>query len=293
MDAMLTMNQIEAKMASLQESLTAQSLSPQAERIAEALESFGGMGAMSAALRNKNFESAAKEAEKLAQKLAKDPSGATALRRGEAVAEMLAKESASAQKRGNSPLSEALSQLSSSASKNAKTGQVPNEQVSPATKAMKDQFSKEAAFQNRGRMVSTGKSQLDALRSKLRGESGEAPPSLCKGNGDSKSGKQPGGNQAGTEPGGKPEGDPTNLADAGKSEHLTGTLGDEGESETTASSTKSGTATQTSAGTKADLSEYLALSEKAVADEALPLAHRRTIRSYFERIRPVAETKSP
>ena len=45
----------------------------------EALESFEGMGAMSAALRNKNFESAAKEAEKLVQKLAKDPEQAERL----------------------------------------------------------------------------------------------------------------------------------------------------------------------------------------------------------------------
>ena len=288
MAAMLAMNKIEAKMASLQDTLSAQSLSPQAERIAEALEAFEGMGAMSAALRNKNFEAAAKEADKLGQKLAKDSEAATALRRGAAVAEMLANEAAAAQKRGNGQLSESLSKLSAAASQNCKSGSVPNRQISPSTKSLKDQFSKEAACKNSGRAVAIGKSQLDALRAKLRGEGCEAPPSLCK----NANGNMPGGNQAGTGTAGDPIGARTKLAEAGQAEQASGVMG-EGESEKVTTSANSGTSAAAASGTKTGLAEYLELSEKAVADESLPLAHRRVIRNYFERIRPAAESKIP
>ena len=292
MAAMLAMNKIEAKMASLQETIAAQSLSPQAEHIAEALESFEGMGAMSAALRNKNFESAAKEAEKLVQKLAKDPESSTALRRGEAVADILASEAAAAQKRGNGSLSDPLTKLASAASQNCKNGSIPNKQISPCMNSLKDAFSKESACKSCGRMVSIGKSQMETLRCKLRGEPCEAPPSLCKNGSCSKPGSKPGGSKAGTGTDGQPLADQTNLAEAGQSEQVTGVLG-EGETEKITLSASSGTPGAASEGCKTKLAEYLELSEKAVADESLPLAHRRAIRNYFERIRPVAELKNP
>jgi hypothetical protein len=288
MAAMLAMNRIEAKMSSLQDALAADSLAPQAARMAEALEAFEGMGSMSAALRNLNFDAAAKEAEKLGAKLDKDPAGSTALRRGEAVAEMLAKEAATAQKRGNSALSETLSKLSAAASQNCKNGSVPNPQLSQCLSPLKNQFCKESACKSCGRMVSLGKCQLDALRQKLRGEPCEKPPSLCK----SGSGNKPGGLKAGTGTDGQPLGDPTKLAAAAETDRLTGTMG-EGESETVTTSANSGTPGATSAGTKTSVAEYIELSERAVADESLPLAHRRAIRTYFERIRPVAESQHP
>lgn len=288
MAAMLAMNRIEAKMSSLQDALAAESLAPQAARMAEALEAFEGMSSMSAALRNLNFDAAAKEAEKLGAKLDENPAGSTALRRGASVAEMLANEAATAQKRGNGELSETLSKLSSAASQNCKNGSVPNSQLSQCLSPLKNQFCKESACKSCGRMVSMGKCQLDALRQKFRGESCEKPPSLCK----SGSCNKPGGLKAGTGTDGQPLGDPTKLADAGETDKLTGTMG-EGESETVTTTANSGTPGTTGAGTKTSMAEYIELSERAVADESLPLAHRRAIRTYFERIRPVAESQHP
>lgn len=285
MAAMLAMNQMEAKLSSLQESLSAQSMDAQAAGIAEALEAFEGMGAMSAALRNQNYEAAAAEAEKLQKELAKP--GSTNMRRKEALAEMLANEAQTAKSRGNSSLSDALSKLSETAQRNSQKGSVPNEELQPCANGLCEQFSKESTMKARGRMAAIGKSQLDALRSRLRGEECEAPPSLCQ-----SSGNNPGGQQAGKGTDGQPLGDPTELAQASHSEKVTGVLG-EGESEVTVSSTNSGTSAAAGGATKADISEYFDLSQKAVADEALPLAHRRTIRTYFERIRPVAETQIP
>lgn len=288
MAVMLAMNRIEAKMATLRDTIASESLSPQAARMAEAFEAFEGMGAMSAAVRNRNFESASKEAEKLGAKLEKDPGGISALRRGEAVAEMLAAESSTAQKRGNTSLSDALSKLSSAASQNASKGSVPNQQISPGLDSLKNQFSSEARRKNSGRMLSIGRSQLDNLRKKLRGEPCDGPPSLCK----ACQGDKPGGNKAGTGTDGQPLGDPTKLAEAGQSDKVAGTMG-EGESETVTTSASSGSTAAAAASTKTGLAEYIELSEKAVADESLPLAHRRAIRVYFERIRPVAESNHP
>jgi hypothetical protein len=204
---------------------------------------------------------------------------------------MLASESKTAQNRGNKPLAESLSQMSTAASKNASKGSVPNQEISPGLKSLKDQFSREAAAKSSGRMVSIGKSQLDDLRKKLRGEPSDGSPSLSK-SGQGEKGDKPGGLQAGTGTAGQPLGDPTQLADAGLKDKVTGTMGD-GESEVTTTSASSGSSAAAGDGTKTSLTEYIELSEKAVADESLPLAHRRAIRTYFERIRPVAESKKP
>ncbi len=291
MAAMLEMNRIEEKMNAMEEAINKDSLSAQAAQMAEAFEAFEGMGAMSAALRNQNFEAAEKEAEKLGAKLAKDPSGQSELRRDEAVAEMLASESKTASSRGNSNLSEALSQMSQAASQAGQKGSVPNPQLSPPVKTLQNQFAQEASRKNRGRAASMSKDQLEALRRKLRGESeceGMKMPSLCK----ACIGNKPGGLKAGSSPGGPPQDEQTELAEAKVQESATGQQG-EGESETRTLSSSTGTGASVGGGRKANFSEYVELSQKAVADENLPLAHRRVIQTYFERIRPVAENKTP
>jgi hypothetical protein len=71
-------------------------------------------------------------------------------------------------------------------------------------------------------------------------------------------------------------------------EQLTGVAGD-GESEVRTLADTQGSATAASVGREQAFAEYAELSKQAVADENLPLAHRRLIRTYFERIRPVAD----
>lgn len=287
MAAMLEMNRIEEKMSALEQSISQDSLAPQAATMAEALEAFEGMGAMSAALRNKNFEAAANEAEKLAAKLNKDKQGQTALRRDQAVAEMLASASQNAGNRGNNALSEALSQMSSSAQKS--NGSVPNDQLGEPTKTLRDQFSQESSRQNRGRAASLGKKQMENLRRQLRNESNPSScPSLCQ----SCLGDKPGGSKAGNGTTGDPKGEQTTLADAGFNENVAVQVG-EGESEVVAMSSSNGAGGTTAAAKPTTFNDYKELSDKAVADENLPLAHRRVIRAYFERIRPVAESNSP
>lgn len=292
MAAMLEMNRIEASLSKMQDTVAQESLSPQAERMAEALEAFEGMSGMSAALRNKNFAAAENEAEKLSRKLAGAPKETSALRRDAAVAEMLASESKTAANRGNQNLSDALSQMSQAAAQAGKPGSVPNDQLSSPTKALKDQFAQENSRQNRGRAMALSKEQLEALRRRLRGEEDDGapkPPSLCQ---SCLGGDKPGGKKAGTAPGGDPKGEETNLAQAGVTENGQAAIG-EGESETRTLSSTAGSGAQVAAGKPTAFSDYAELSQKAVADETLPLAHRRVIRTYFENIRPVAETSKP
>lgn len=63
-------------------------------------------------------------------------------------------------------------------------------------------------------------------------------------------------------------------------------IASEGESETTTVKTTQGQAETLRAGRTASFQEYQKLSQQAIADEAIPAAHRETIKRYFEKIRP-------
>ena len=284
MAAMLAMDRLDQQLGALQAEIDKDSMSSQAGGIADAMESFAGAGAMSAALRNQNYEQAAREAEKLREKLAKKPEESTEVKREAASSEMLQTEAQNASNRGNQNLSNTLNELS----KLAKTGSVPNKRLQGLMQKLGEQFAMEEARQGRGLAARLSKKQMELLRRKLRGEDPKEGLllSLCQ----SCLGR--GGNRAGNGSGGDPRGTPTELASAGVQERVTGTMND-GETQVTVTSSASGTGTSVSGGRKATFSDYVELSQKAVADENLPLAYRQVIRAYFEKIRPVAETPTP
>lgn len=284
MVAMLKMNELESGMGALEQALAEESLASQSAAMAEALEAFEGLGAMSAAMRNEDFSAAAEAAAKRAAELAKDPGGQSAVRRNAAVSEMLGAESKTAAERGNESLSKTLGELSEAAKRAQKSGGVPNEQMAKHLQSLRDQLAKAAMGQDRGRMLALSKQQLDELRRRMLGRKEGAGfcPSLCLA-----MGTQPGGKQAGSGTS-DPVGEAAELAAAGVTEQLTGVATD-GESEVRTLTDTMGSATAASAGREQGFADYAELSQQAVADENLPLAHRRLIRTYFERIRPVAE----
>ena|GEM_PF-6964353 len=289
MEAMLEMNRLEAQLSGLEAQIARESIASHSGKIAEALEAFEGMGAMGAALRQEAFEAAARQAEALKEALGKNREGTTPLHRAAAVSEMLSRQAEAAGKEGHQSLSKALGELAKAAAQ-SKDGAVPNRQLGSPNEQLGREFSKEAARRSRGRMAGIGKQQLDALRRRLQGENPDANrgPSLCQNSGDQPGkGQQSGtGLHAGTGAGGPPLGEQTALADAGREESVSGVLG-EGESETRTLSATSGSGGATAGEDPlAAPADYLELSRKAVADETLPLAHRRVIRTYFERIRP-------
>jgi len=62
----------------------------------------------------------------------------------------------------------------------------------------------------------------------------------------------------------------------------------DGESETTTVKTANGQAEAQRGTRTVRFQEYEKLSQQAIADEALPAAHREAIKRYFEKIRPDA-----
>jgi len=296
MEAMVEMNRIGEQMESLQAALEKESIAADAEAMAEALEAFDGMAALAAMLRRKNFEAAAGEARKLMEKAALAPNQEVPMRRQAAVSEMLAEQAASASGKGRNQLSKGLGQLSQAAARAATgEGSVRNSDLGEAMENLSDEFSNEAQRQNQGRMISMGRDQMEGLRRRMRGEEeGPMGMSLCQMAGMRPGQDGPGGD--GTDPGGKeagtgssdPMADATEMVQPGTSETLTGIWG-EGETEVRTLASAAGSGGVVSPGRAADFSEYAELSRRAVADEKLPLSHRRIIRSYFEEIRPVAE----
>lgn len=289
-EAMREMNRMEAGMSAMEQGIERDSLSPQAARMAEALESFEGMSAMSAALRNKNFPAASDEAAKLAEKLRREAEKTSGLNRAAAVAEMLETEAKTASQRGNSALSNSMNSLSQAAKAGANSSQVPNSSLAKPLTQLQGQFAQEAARKLRGRALSLSKVQIESLRRKLRKEDDKdflLLPSLCKSCCSAAGGSRPGSGTAGP-----PKGEQTNLAEAKTQGAVNGAMG-EGESEIRTLSAGSGSGAAVSAGRQAAFSDYVELSRQAVEDENLPLAHRRLIQIYFERIRPVAENQKP
>ncbi|HWL51192.1 MAG TPA: hypothetical protein VNQ90_02065 [Chthoniobacteraceae bacterium] len=277
MEAMLEMNRIDEAMAAMESAVRSDGISSQAEAMAEVLEAFEGMGALGAALRRGDFDAAAREAGERVSQLESEPDARAALRRDAAVAEMLATQSLAARRNGHGNLSRALEQLAATAG--AKKESIPQRDLVAPTKTLRNEFAQEARRQNRGRMAGLARQQLETLRRRLTGENPrENPfPSLCL----ACNGPQPG---SGTT--GQAQGEATRLAEATREEALTGTIG-EGESETGTLSASSGSGAVQAATKPTRFSDYVELSRKAVADENLPLAHRRVIRTYFERIRPL------
>lgn len=294
-EALLEMNELEQQISALQAATDAESLASEAAALAEAFEAFEGMSALAAALRMENFDQAAQEAEALAQEAAQRPNDARALSRAEAVAEMLARAAQRAGERGMSSASQALASLSEAAKNASKSGQVSNNALKLPLEKMREAFRQQQLLENRGRLLALSKSQLDALRKRVRrdGDLRGAMPSLCQAcqgmMAGMPPGSGPGGKGAGTESGGPPLADPTKLLDPGVAEAVAGVQG-EGESEVVVSSSNVGSSAAVSAGRETTFQAYEELSRQAVEDESLPIAHRETIRTYFESIRPVIES---
>ena len=82
------------------------------------------------------------------------------------------------------------------------------------------------------------------------------------------------------------DGNASALASDRDQQKLGGTANEQGESETTNLSTFNPPPEHAGAASQANFHAYETLSRQAVADENLPLAHRQTIKRYFESIRP-------
>ncbi len=284
LQAMVAIGQMEEQLKAMAAQVEGASIAPHAAAMAGALEAFEGMGALGAALRRNDFQAASREAARGAEALDGAPKAQTAIRRHAITSETLAATARQAAEKGQKGLADALSAMAQKAKASDK---LENRSLSPSLRALRNEFSQEAARRNRGRMAAIGRDQLNTLRQRLQGgQPGECPfLSLAQTNAA--------GQQAGRASGGNPFGDEKEIAPAGRTEQASVGMGEEGDSEITTLSDTQGSGVASGEGGAVALGDYVELSRRAVNDESLPLAHRRAIRTYFERIRPVVEPSSP
>jgi hypothetical protein len=97
------------------------------------------------------------------------------------------------------------------------------------------------------------------------------------------------GHGAGSETDPNRVGAPTELASDRNREHLEGVANEQGDTDTTNLTTLDPNVEHVATRGAANFQAYEKLSQEAIADENLPLAHRQTIRRYFESIRPTGD----
>ena len=283
-EAFQQLSRIEEKIAAARARLDAQSLAPFAPDLAAALEKVNGLGALAAAVRRGDFgaaqEQAARDAQQMAAADARVPQDAGSAE----AAERLGKLSQQLGEKGNQGAQQSTAQMQSGLQK-------------------KDASQMGQGLQGLGRELAAQNArdaQKGGLSHQLR-QTAAAKQGLADGANPDKGlstvprltaerSRKPG-KGAGAETDLNRNGAPTGLASDRAREALTGKANESGQSDTTSVSTVEPTGEHTRAASAARFQSYEKLSEQAVADENIPLAHRQTIRRYFEAIRPAAGDK--
>ena len=248
--------------------LDALSLEPQAGNLADALQPMEGMGALAAALRKKDFDKAVELAKEAAARLANGEVPKGSKEAGEAMQKL-------AQKIDNQAMCQALNKFC----QGAKQGDC--KQMSTGMNNMQQCFSQQAARNAERKRLSTQLAQLSYSKNPDQGQGAGMNrfPRI------SSSKPQEPGEGAGSETDLNRFGVATQLDSERHREEMQNTVG-EGESETRTLKSVDGQ-TESARGTAAvSFQEYQRLSQQAIADEALPAAHRESIKRYFEKIRP-------
>lgn len=266
------MVRLEEIVAAERAKLDAQSLEPQAANLADALQPMEGMGALAAALRKKDFEKATNLAQDAANRLAEKEEVPKGAKEAGAAARQLA------QKLGNSG-QQAMGQAMSEFSEGAKNGD--SKKMSTGMNGIKEGLGKQAARNAERKRLSTQLAQLCFCKNPGQCDK----PGMCfMPRLTMMKSKQPG-KGAGSETDLNRFGAETQLASERRQESMQNTATD-GESETTTMKASEGQ-TEALRGTRAvNFQQYQKLSQQAIADEALPAAHREAIKRYFEKIRP-------
>lgn len=272
----LALSKMETRLEALRNAADRESLEALAADLAAAFEPVEGQGALAAALRRKDFGKAAREAEKEAEKLARDgariPEGANQPAAGEATKQAARKLDESR----HSAAASALREIRRGAEKNDPSAMCQG--MGKLGQCLAREASRQAARQRLGLQLA----QVGQCKGGLgRKESLAACLSLMPKLSQSMASGQGAGSA--TDP--NRLGDPTALASERLEESLAGVLSEgDSETETLSSDVPGGEAPR--ADRAAQFAHYEKLSRQAIADEDLPPAHRETIRKYFEAIKP-------
>lgn len=270
------LNRLEEIVASEKAKLDAKSLEPQAAALADAFSSMEGMSAMAAALRKKDFGKAAEQAgeagEKLSAEKAAVPQGA------QEAGSSAGKLSEQLSKSGQQQASQALGQFS----EGAKQGDT--RKMASGMKGLAQSFNQQSQRNEARKRLSTQLAQLSLCKNPgnqaCNGSGMSLMPSLCFS-------KQPG-KGIGSESDPNRVKEATNLEGERRAETMNNVVTD-GESEKVTLKSASGQTEAARATQTVSFEAYRKLSQQAIADEAIPAAHRQAIRKYFENIRPTTQ----
>ena len=278
-EAFKELSRVEDKLAAAQAKLDAQSLQPLAADLAAALEKVDGLGTLAADVRRRDFEHAEAHAGQAARQMqapdAKPPQGAQA-------ADAAGKFGQLAQQfgqQGNAGAQRSMSDLKNGLQQNQTS------ELGKGLDGLKQSLANQNARDAQKRNLSLQLHQMSLCKSGLGDKE-----SLCQGLSlvpklSLQRSEQAGhGASRDTDP--NRTGAPGALAADHSQENLHGTANEQGESETTSLSTLDPSPEHAAAASAANFRAYETLSRQAVADENLPLAHRQTIKRYFESIRP-------
>lgn len=274
----IELSKVEDRIAAMQDRMAKESLDAHAAELAESMEGVEGMEPLAAALRAQDYAKAQEVADQLQKELskpgAKTPTGAEqAASRMESAAEKMRNE-------GQQSMAQGMQNLSQGAKQNNPSKMADG--MKKVSQAMGQQQSKKNQQRNMAacrQQVGMCKECMGEGESMSRGLSLIPKLSMSKKNGKG----------AGSEIDLLREKPATDSLGTGTQEALTGVADGMGDSETETVRTTEAPSQRTVSVATADFAAYRKLSEEAIEDESLPLAHRMTIRRYFESIRPSSE----
>ena len=278
-EAFKELGRVEDKLAAAQARLDARSLQPLAPDLAAALEKVDGLGTLAADVRRRDFEHAEAHADQAARQMqspdAKTPQGPQAADAAQKFAQLSQKFG----QQGNGGAQQSMSQMQTGLQQNQAS------QMGKGLDGLKQSLANQNARDSQKKDLSTQLRQMGMCKTGLGNKE-----SLCKGMALmpklSMQRSQKPGHGAGRDTDLNRDGSASSLAADRDQQKLNGTANEQGESETTNLSTLDPSQERAGAARAANFQAYDALSKQAVTDENLPLAHRQTIKRYFESIRP-------
>lgn len=277
-ELLIELGRLEDRITAMREQLERESLAPFAAEMADALTQAGGMDVLTAAVQERNFERAAQMTDALDERFGDDRAGLPQGLGEQSTQERFAELAGKLDGAGHQQAADSMRKFSD-AGRN-----MSREELREALSAMGEAMRQQAARDNQRDMLDTQRTQLALCKDGMQGETGDGAmammPSLAGDEGDD---QQP---MAGTHT------DPDRFGAArdgitpAAQEVLTGQADPHGESDTVRFLSQDAPAEGTVSRDAETIARYERLSRQAVGDESMPMAHRLTIRSYFESIRP-------
>jgi len=286
-DSLKTVSEMQQKMKRMAQELNVAAMDSQLLEVGKAIAGAKPFESTAEALKNDN---PAKAADKLAELTAEE---VEAMKRAESqpTAEKLAEAANAAKKEGMEDLAKQLNDLSEA----VKSGD--GKQAKESAKDLAETMDRQAARKQLNQLLVSKAEQLGQTKQKLAVQSQSEGDGAMAGKGQNlKEGKAKAATadiasqKAGAKLAGNINGQKTQLESQRQIAKLTGQLGEEGDSDKeTISTLETPEQQQLQQEVTDTFTKYEKMSDAVLDSEPIPAGHRRTIRNYFELIRPVTE----